>query len=673
MAKLLGLIVGALVTWMFGQSAAVLFNALFGSWVSWAGYVGLGLPFFLGYTLTASTLQGVFTGMVREGLFSSAMMRPVKGFAADVIVWGIATWLVVRGLNIFWIVFPAVADKIRPIVHSPNPDITNWLFDLWALGVLLSVINWGSRKLKIFIGRATRPFRRFARAIAFGQGGSSRFHGMLEEWANPWKPGMLLLGTSLHTRGWKVGVPDDRHFISIATSRSGKGRSGIIPNLLTWPGSTLVIDPKGQNAAVTLEARLKMGQAVYVVDPFQELERVGVDARRRFRFNPLAEIRPDDVDVVEQCGRLADALVKPDPHSQAFFIDSARQVLAGVIAHVLTSRHIDDDQRTLITVRRIVNNLYEGSPVIAQMSENEQAAGLPMRVSQLLVTLGDRARGDVLGTVIQQTEWLDSLAMHDCLGASEFKMADLKETPMTIYLVLPPEYLNQHGRFLRMFVNMALSVASRGRKPKHSVLFVLDEFYALGPMMELAKSAGLLAGFGVKLWPIVQNLGQLQELYPQNWETFLGNAGLWQVFAANDETTARYLSERLGHHIAWRKVRGPDGMEWMPQGATWLRTSVEFAQESSRASGNEIIFQEGGTAFLLRRSPYDRMFKRTEYAQDPFESPPRGWRAIGGIEGFPDWLGIQLLRFFEPIEDAWMEWREKRAQSAKTAKTGKGD
>jgi type IV secretion system protein VirD4 len=91
--------------------------------------------------------------------------------------------------------------------------------------------------------------------------------------------------------------------------------------------------------------------------------------------------------------------------------------------------------------------------------------------------------------------------------------------------VLPPKYLDEHGRFLRLFVNLALLEASKGLKPRFPVLMVLDEFYALGRLQFMAKAAGLLAGYGVKLWPIVQNLSQIPELYPDNWETFLGNAG----------------------------------------------------------------------------------------------------------------------------------------------------
>ena len=207
--------------------------------------------------------------------------------------------------------------------------------------------------------------------------------------------------------------------------------------------------------------------------------------------------------------------------------------------------------------------------------------------------------------------------MKEALGASDFSLSELKTGLCTVYLVLPPQYLGEHGRFLRLFVNLALLEASKGQKPRYPILMVLDEFYALGRLQFMATAAGLLAGYGVKLWPIVQNLGQIAELYPDNWETFLGNAGMWQVFAVNDQTTARYMSERLGEHIVWRKQRTFNQEtqkyeeEWMPQGASFLRTGIELGREVSRDSGNQVIFVEGGDCFLLRRRPYDKTFKRT--------------------------------------------------------------
>jgi type IV secretion system protein VirD4 len=274
------------------------------------------------------------------------------------------------------------------------------------------------------------------------------------------------------------------------------------------------------------------------------------------------------------------------------------------------------------------------------MAGNGAAGGLAQVAIATLESLSEKAEGDVIGTALSHTDWLDSLAMKEALGASDFSLSELKTRFSTVYLVLPPNYLDEHGRFLRLFVNLALQEATRGAKQRYPILMVLDEFYALGRLQLVAKAAGLLAGYGVKLWPIVQNLGQIGELYPDNWETFLGNAGMWQVFAVNDQTTARYMSERLGEHIVWRKQRNFNQEtqkyeeEWMPQGASFLRTGIELGREVSRDSGNQVIFVEGGDSFLLRRRPYDKTFKREQYSPDPSEPErfrfpgPRNWRGL---------------------------------------------
>jgi hypothetical protein len=226
------------------------------------------------------------------------------------------------------------------------------------------------------------------------------------------------------------------------------------------------------------------------------------------------------------------------------------------------------------------------------------------------------------------------------MAASDFSFADLKNTDSTVYLVIPPEYLDTHARYLRLFITLALRAAGKGRKAKHAMLFILDEFAALGELKVVADAAGQLAGMGVKLWPIIQNLTQLRQ-YGDNWEVFLANAGQQQVFAMNDQTTARYFSERLGHHISWRKVRSRDGanrvsFEWVPQSPTWLRTGPELARESSKDSGKALIFSEGGDVSLVRRGAYDRLFQPDEYAPNPYQ-PSRAWSRAGLFARLDKW------------------------------------
>ncbi|MFA5947824.1 MAG: type IV secretory system conjugative DNA transfer family protein [Candidatus Gracilibacteria bacterium] len=477
------------------------------------------------------------------------------------------------------------------------------------------------RPAKIVLGRATRPLRRFIGARHFGMGGTGRFSGLLDDWANPWRPGQIRLGASLYDPRWIVGIDDDRHITTIATSRSGKGRSAIIPNLLTWPGSALVIDPKGQNACVTALKRGNgseglvdcLGQTVRILDPLGEI----TDPRLQpliARFNPLGGLDLTAADYSERVDLISDALVVPTSSKDSFFDNSARALISGLIDYVMISKSVGNDERTLGTVRGLL--IHPDGPPLDDMAA---LGGLAQAGAAGVLQAGKNAAGDVVATAIAHTKWLDSAGMQHALGASDFSLSDLNDGRTTVYLVLPPQYLDVHGRFLRLFVNLALQAAAEGRKRKHATLFLLDEFYALGRLQQLAKSAGVMAGYGVKLWPIIQNIGQLQELYPQNWETFMGNAGQWMVFAVNDQTTARYLTERLGKRILWRRMRGPDGFEWEIAGGASLRDPLEFSQSSSRESNNLVVFTSSGDAFYLRRTPYDKTFKPTHYMADPFE------------------------------------------------------
>ena len=123
----------------------------------------------------------------------------------------------------------------------------------------------------------------------------------------------------------------------------------------------------------------------------------------------------------------------------------------------------------------------------------------------------------------------------------------LKLKPTTIYLCLPAMRMGTHARWLRLMIFLALTVMERTpEKPKEPVLFVLDEFPVLGHMQPIETAAGLMAGYGVKLWTIVQNLGQLKQHYDKSWETFFANAGVVTGFGVIDQESQRALSAKLG-------------------------------------------------------------------------------------------------------------------------------
>ena len=177
-------------------------------------------------------------------------------------------------------------------------------------------------------------------------------------------------------------------------------------------------------------------------------------------------------------------------------------------------------------------------------------------------------RASVISTCDTQTAWLEGEAMASVLRGSDFRLEDLKEKRGTVYLCLPAMRLGTHGRWLRLMIGMALEALERTgpvKERQHPVLFVLDEFAVLGHMPSIERAAGQIAGFGVKLWPVIQDLTQLQRDYQKAWETFMGNAGLLTFFGNTDLTTLEHVSKRLGETEVIRTV--PNVTE------NWTRTS----------------------------------------------------------------------------------------------------
>ena len=169
-------------------------------------------------------------------------------------------------------------------------------------------------------------------------------------------------------------------------------------------------------------------------------------------------------------------------------------------------------------------------------------------------------RASVISTCDTQTAWLEGESMASVLRGSDFKLEDLKEARTTVYLCLPAMRLGTHGRWLRLMIGMALEALERTgplKENQHRVLFCLDEFAVLGHMQPIERAAGQIAGFGVKLWPVIQDLTQLQRDYQKAWETFMGNAGLLTFFGNTDLTTLEHISKRLGETEVIRTVTNP--------------------------------------------------------------------------------------------------------------------
>src|ERR1039458_8842872 len=401
----------------------------------------------------------------------------------------------------------------------------------------------------------------------------------------PYRDGTVWLGRSGSEGRMPLGYLDDRHVCLTGGSRGGKGTTSIIPALVTWPGSICVVDPKGENATITAARRgggsthcKGMGQTVKVLDPFQSAQ---VADSLRGRFTPLVSLDPKAEETIDEAGRIADAIVvvHEGGTNDPFWDESARAMVKGLLLHVHTSPHYEG-RRNLVTLRKLITRGdWENAEILRDAGEKDipPAHGLLWTglsnnpaFDGLIAGAGDsftnmlinspKQYESVLQVANRNTEFIDTPAMQRLLEASDFQLSELKTRPegLSLYLCLPQRYMNTHYRWLRMMISLTVTEMEkvRGRPATgHPILMVLDEFAGLKRMEVIETAAAQIAGYGVKLFFVLQSLEQLKATYKDNWETFLANSGLKIFFNLEDNFSRDYVSKLIGETEVVREVR----------------------------------------------------------------------------------------------------------------------
>jgi len=360
-----------------------------------------------------------------------------------------------------------------------------------------------------------------------------------------------------------IGISDDRHILTVAGTRAGKTLT-VDANLFFYDGNAVVIDPKGGSAMNTAVARAKSGQDVFVIDPFKVVK--GEAAKYRVTFNFLSGLTLDNAHIIEDMVDIVDAIIKTsgnekDPH----WNESAGDLLGGFCLHTCFSKNIKEEDRHLGTVRRLAMKALtptseeDETPLLQtemlDTAEMLHKAGHPFIAETInesatsFYEMSEDESSSVISTLRRHLKFLSFPAMRKVKAKNKFDLRDLKRAGkgMTIYIVLPATRMGMCSRFNRLFINRLLADMERvPTKPKHPILLILDEFPVLGYMRQIEDAAGQMASFGVKMWVILQDLGQGKALYKERFESFAANAGVFQAFGNVDNVTTAYISKRLG-------------------------------------------------------------------------------------------------------------------------------
>lgn len=325
----------------------------------------------------------------------------------------------------------------------------------------------------------------------------------------------------------------DGHLLTIAPTRTGKALTTIIPNLLRYQGSCVVLDPKGELFEATSKWRSTLGP-VYRIAPLDR-----GSGKPVHRFDPVSRVQRE-----ADARAIAQQMFPRDPKASSFFADDAVGFMTAAIMYV---RHkAPPTRRTLSTACQLAS--LKGNSLLKVAKDMEAfppSADAARSVLEKNAQYGLKVLQDTLTSKLY--EWNDP-DVQNSLDANEVRFESLKDHTATVYIELPFDMMKTFQGWLRVVLKTALdAMLANPRVPEIPVLFVLDEFLNIGPFPEYRDAIRTHAGAGVRLWFFLQDIYSMEEHYPGNsWRPFL-NCAVKQFFGINDDETAKMIGGYLGH------------------------------------------------------------------------------------------------------------------------------
>ena len=365
------------------------------------------------------------------------------------------------------------------------------------------------------------------------------------------------------------------HVLCFAPTRSGKGVGLVVPSLLTWPGSAIVHDIKGENWQLTAGFRARHGR-VLLFDPTNA---------KSSAYNPLLEVRRGEWEV-RDVQNIADILVDPEGslEKRNHWEKTSHALLVGAILHVLYA----EEDKTLAGVAAFLSDpkrpIESTLAAMMQTAHRGEAGPHPVIASAAreLFNKSDNERSGVLSTAMSFLGLYRDPVVAEVTRRCDWRIADLVggKRPVTLYLVVPPSDINRTKPLIRLILNQVgrrLTEDLKAKAGRHRLLLMLDEFPALGRLDFFESALAFMAGYGLKSFLIAQSLNQIEKAYGAN-NSILDNCHVRVSFATNDERTAKRVSDALGTATEMRAMRNYAGHRLSP----WLGHLMVSRSETAR-------------------------------------------------------------------------------------------
>ena len=408
--------------------------------------------------------------------------------------------------------------------------------------------------------------------------------------------------------------------ILAAPTRSGKGVGVVIPNLLEYQDSIVVLDIKQENFDLTSGWRKSQGQEVFLFNPFAE-------DRRTHRWNPLSYVSQDPAFRISDLQAIAAMLYPDASDEQKFWVSQARNAFLAFTLYLFENH---DDQRslglppelgqfpTLGAVYRLSSG--DGGDLRAALQDLSGRPFLGPHARTAFANLlsqADETFASIMGTFKEPLNaWINPV-LDAATSGNDFWLTDLRRRRMTIYIGIQPNRLAEARLIVNLFFSQLINVNTRELPQanpalKHQCLLLMDEFTAIGKVEILANAVGYMAGYNLRLLPIIQSMAQLDATYGKEVSrTLITNHALQVIYAPREQQDANDYSEMLGYTTLRKRNRSTS--HGAQGGVSFSEVEEKRAlmlPQELKAMGDrkEIVFCEG--------LPHPVMAEKIRYYED---------------------------------------------------------
>ena len=478
-------------------------------------------------------------------------------------------------------------DYLRTLDHPRVAPFAGKIKAAGAIGFALPALAWLAATVL-----ALRPKAKALHGDAkFASGGQIASKGLFKDSDR---------GIVVGRHGGKLMKLDGQQFaILAAPTRSGKGVGVVIPNLLEYRESVVVLDIKQENFDLTSGWRKSQGQEVFLFNPFAE-------DRRTHRWNPLRYVSEDPAFRVSDLMSIAAMLYPDGADEQKFWVSQARNAFMAFALYLFDHYAEGVAQGFPFARRPTLGAVYrlssgdgtELKPYLKKLASRPFLSEPGRQAFANLVSQADETFASIMGTLKEPLNaWINPV-LDAATSDDDFLLTDVRRKRMTIYIGIQPNKLAEARLIVNLFFSQLINQNTRELPTadpalKYQCLLLMDEFTSIGRVEIIASAVSYMAGYNLRLLPIIQSMAQLDAVYGKELSrTIITNHALQIVYTPREQQDANDYSEMLGTTTVKRKsiTRGKE----TSRSEVIEKRALMLPQElKAMPAEKEIVFYEG--------------------------------------------------------------------------------